>query len=454
MNFIGKLLPVEGYSVRLDGNLSIDYHMSLSHLYQPLVGMQAIMLYHTLLNDINLQREHTIQTHHTLMNYLNSPLDVIYETRLKLEAIGLLKTFENEQDNLKTYTYALQSPFSPITFFKDPMLTELLYHHIGDTKFNALKKYFTTSSSTKQLGDDITASFYDVFDTFKPALANEKQDTETTEQNEEDQKVKEIDFSWIELMLKQRMIPVNKVLTTNNKKLISNMMQLYDLATHEIEKSVLWALTDENILDTEEFKSACHDLFKTQHNTSIRLVPKQEKVQRTPSTETIPQTKEEQLVREFETMSPRELLENLSAGQASEREMKMISDVMTQYGLTTSVMNVLVHYVLMQSNMKLSKPYLDTIATHWSRARLTTAKEAMDFAKKEIEKARDWTSRKRSRQRASQEVIPDWFKERKKYQKKSTQPKSPQRTMDEEKEKEEILALLRKHSSKNKDVQG
>lgn len=458
MKFIGKLLPVEGYYVRLDGDLSVDYNISLSHLYQPLVGMQAIMLYHTLLNDFHLQREHTVQTHHTLMNYLNSPLDDIYKARLKLEAIGLLKTFEYEESDLKTYTYALQSPFSPVTFLQDAMLSELLYHHIGDVKFKALKTFFIKATEETQAHTDVTASFHEVFETFQPTLGKDKQKPkEQHERTDEQITEDDVDFSWIELMLKQRMIPINKVLTKENKKLISNMMFLYNLATYEIEKSILWALTDENILDVDEFKAACHDLYKTEQKTPVRLIPKQDASIKQPTepAESIPQTKEEQLMREFETMSPKQLLESLSTGrQASERELKMISDVMTQHGLTVPVMNVLIHYVLIQSNMKLSKPYLETIATHWSRARLTTAKDAMAFAKKEIEKARHWTSRKQSRQRVSKEVIPEWFNERQKQRKQSAPAQPDLQAVDEDKAKEEVMALLSKHSSKNKDVQG
>src|SRR5690606_32138852 len=96
---------------------------------------------------------------------------------------------------------------------------------------------------------------------------------------------------------------------------------------------------------------------------------------------------EEKLIRQLETMSPKELLEDLSSGhEASEQDLKLIRDVMTSQGLSAPVMNVLIHYVLLQSNMKLSKAYVEKIASHWSRAKLKTAREAMEFAKKEREK--------------------------------------------------------------------
>src|SRR5699024_6528266 len=126
-----------------------------------------------------------------------------------------------------------------------------------------------------------------------------------------------------------------------------------------------------------------------------------------------PTTKEEQLINNFEKSTPKEVLEDFSQGNnASSQDMKVVRDVMTTQGLPKPVMNVLIHYVLLQSNMQLSKAYLETIASHWSRANLKTAKEAMAFAKKQINAQNKPKKNKRSKQKnVSNEVIPDWFKE-------------------------------------------
>src|SRR5699024_10211758 len=132
------------------------------------------------------------------------------------------------------------------------------------------------------------------------------------------------------------MILVEKVLTSWNKAQISQIMHLYDLDLNEIEKSVLWALTDENELDIDEFHAACHDLFKVKHNDVTielkqkeKIEPKQEVKEPTKLT-----TKEEQLTEALETMSPKDLLEDLSSGgHASESDMKLIRDIMSRQGL-------------------------------------------------------------------------------------------------------------------------
>ncbi|WP_188453444.1 replication initiation and membrane attachment family protein [Virgibacillus oceani] len=442
MKFIGNILPVDGYYILQKGYMPEGYAKSLTHLYQPLIGINAISLYQTLLHELDLQQESEPQTHHTLMNYLNLPLDDIYRARIKLEGIGLLKTYEYKTDKNDVYTYELISPFAPHGFFKDAMLSQLLYHHVGQDKFEMLKNNYVHTIDT-QKGNNITASFSDVFHTFQPQFEDAEQIESDTEKD-----IVSLNFSWMKQMLKQRMIPEKDILTAENKKLLTQMMVLYDLASYEIEKAVMWALTAENTLDADEFKNACHDLFKANHNQDVvKLIDKQQNLANR-ETNYKPTSKEEHLIYELQTISPKQLLEDLSSGnRASEQDLKVIREVMTNQGLPSPVMNVLIHYVLLQSNMKLSKAYMDKIASHWSRANLKTAKEAMAFAKAEKNRYKNPASNKQIyRKPSSNEVVPDWFKDRKK--KPQETPKKT--TIDADKEKEEIAELLREFTSNNK----
>lgn len=444
MKFIGEIFPVDGYFVILSEELPENYMKALTHLYQPLIGIHAIALYQTLVNEIDIQENASIQTHHTLMNYLNLPLNELYKARLQLEGIGLLKTFENKREENNYYTYELQSPFAPNEFFKDAMLSELLYHHIGKSKYQLLRRHYL-KKVTRNEGTEITASFKDVFQTFKPSLGHSEQIIK--KKKEVNKHVDMIDFSWMEIVLKQRMIPAEQVLTKENKKLISEMTFLYNLDTIDVEKAILWALTDENKLDAEEFRSACHDVYKkSEHHDTIELVAKNPINIPDKQEENIQLTREEQLLRQFESISPKQLLEDLSSGnQASDRELKMISDIMVKQGLPAPVMNVLIHYVLIQSNMKLSKAYLETIASHWSRAGLKTAQEAMNFAKTEIRKFQKNESRRTNyRKQTSKEVIPEWFKNRK-NQTNNNEKADPQA----EKKRQELADLIKEFANED-----
>src|SRR5699024_5245528 len=134
---------------------------------------------------------------------------------------------------------------------------------------------------------------------------------------------------------------------------------------------------------------------------------------------------------------------------ASAQDMRMISDIMTKQGLTLPVMNVAIYYCLLQSNMRLSKAYLEKIASHWSRLGLETAAQAMEHAQQEIQPKQKRTQRKntkRNTKQQSKEVITDWIKNSKRSNTNTVKKKNQSASLDE-KERDEMLAILKRHSS-------
>ncbi|WP_138415379.1 replication initiation and membrane attachment family protein [Aquibacillus sediminis] len=420
---IGKILPIDGYAVICHYELSSVYFQSLTHLYQPLIGAKALALYQTLHSESLLSGDTSFpQTHHTLMNYISLPLDEIYQERLKLEAIGLLKTFKRDTEENTIYTYQLLEPFTPMEFLQDGMLSQLLYHHLGDKQYRLLRSCFE-QTHLKQVaeGTDVTKNFNDVFDmtsTLTTINLGQEINSEQEPQATNGPPTSDIDFDWLEQMLKQRMLPTASILTEQNKKLMNQMIHLYNLANHEIEKALLWAINDENSLNQEEFKSACLDLFQTkQTKSSTKVINTKDKLKTNESDQAQPVGKEEQFIQLLEQISPRQLLEDLSGGnQASTQDLKVISDVMSKQGLTPGVMNVLVHYVLLKTDMKLTKSYMEKIASHWARKNVKTVRQAMTMAKAEHKKYQQWGNNKQNynyyKKPTKKEVIPDWFHDR------------------------------------------
>ncbi|MRH42896.1 hypothetical protein GH741_09375 [Aquibacillus halophilus] len=454
---IGKLLPIEGYYVIFRGEISTTYFQSLTHLYQPLIGIHAISLYQTLLSE-NVLRNNpkNPQTHHTLMNYLSLPLDEIYQARLKLEAIGLLTTFKEDVDQGKTYIYQLNPPFSFKEFFSDGMLSQLLQHQLGENKYTDLIETFNNShTSFSKLGQNVTASFNDVFQTNEGIFKkNNSKDT-----NFSIDKINNgpsiaydiLDFEWIEQILSQRMLPVAKIMSPKNKKLMTQMVVLYDLTNQDLEKALLWAVSDENLLDIQEFKTACQDLMQTrQKNTDVKQVNSKDGFKFTDSSNSEKTlSKEDQFINMLETISPKQLLEDLSGGnEASSQDLKVIGDVMSQQGLAPGVMNVLIHYVLLKTDMKLTKAYLEKIASHWARKNVTTVRQAMTLAKSESNKYQQWGTNKQQyyKKPSKKEIVPDWFTERKTGEQNENKKKS---TSDDQ-NKEDIEKLLQNYTKNKK----
>ncbi|MBM7555001.1 replication initiation and membrane attachment family protein [Thalassobacillus pellis] len=440
---IGKLLPVDGYYVQLNGPVPRDYELALSHLYQPIIGNNPVALYRTLLGEYDLSTNQEIQTHHTLMTYMTLPLDQVYESRRKLEAIGLMQTYSSKSDTSTIYIYELQPPFSPELFFNDDMLSLLLYHELGNDKYAKLKSSFTQDKFPVDTAENVTASFDEIFHGYQisgPAFTQNKKEEASNivrlrdpvgPKLEDDR----IDFAWIKQSLQEKMYPAEKILTGKNKRVMLQLASLYDLSSQELEKAIGWALNEENQLMIEELKEACHDMSPNKGNvSSLKVLEKRDKVYRDDQVDPHA-SKEEQFISMLERISPRELLEDVAGGnEASVQDLKLIRDVMTEQGLNPGVMNVLVHYVLLKTDMKLSKAYLGKIASHWARKNVTTVRQAMTMAKAEHQKYQQWGKGNKHRSRSvSKEIIPDWFKDHQMNdQSKETAPESKaNRTKDE-----------------------
>lgn len=448
MQYLGKILPIDGYQVEMNASLPADYLAALIHLYQPLVGMNAIHFYQLLLQEEPLSKEVHLQAHHHLMNYLNQSLDQIYEARVKLEAIGLLQTFKKDGEDKTIFTYVLLPPFRPAAFFGDLMLAELLYRQIGKTKFDTLKAHYKKNPVLEK-GDNITVSFNDVFQPFTPD--GEMKITPVPEQQPPGVPIQSIDFSLLSHALTKSMIPVDKVLTETNQRMINQLAVMYDLELDEIEKALMWALTDENEVDIAQFKAACQDFFAKKENVlpQTETTAQQSSPAQAAPQQNKPRTKTEELIQHFETITPKELLEDMSKGNnASEQDIDIISEIATRQNVSNAVLNVAIHYVMLQSNHQLSKRYLETIVSHWSRLGYTTAKQAMDHVANQQQKKANKKPAARSKQPGSQEVIPDWFKNRKTKPQPSKADNKEKQNDLADKDLQELESLLKRHTSK------
>ena len=55
--------------------------------------------------------------------------------------------------------------------------------------------------------------------------------------------------------------------------------------------------------------------------------------------------------------------------RGNESGLAIVEDVMINQKLTPGVVNVLIYYVMLRSDMKLAKTYVEKIAGHWARKR-------------------------------------------------------------------------------------
>ncbi|WLR50176.1 replication initiation and membrane attachment family protein [Bacillus tianshenii] len=430
-----EVLPVDRYIVRKNGLLHAYDRNVVTLLYQPLIGAVATSLYMTLWTESDRLDGFTeTVSHHRLMNSMQLNLQVIYNERLKLEGIGLLKTYvKKDEDNVRTFLYELQPPLTPSQFFYDGVLNVYLYNRIGKSAFHQLKQYFSEQAVEKEQYEDITGSFYETFSsvsaselTARSKEAFEHFKPETGEAYLEREKAKPVsieersfDFELFYNGLSKSMVP-REVFTQDVKDVIVKLAFVYRISPLEMQKLVIQALnpaTDE--IEIDQLRKAARDWYQLEHGGDLPTLS--ERHQPIP-TQTMrgkePQTQEEQLVAHLENISPYECIYELSNGAVpSTEDLQLVEEVMLKQNLPAGVVNVLLQYVMLRSDMKLSKPYVRKIASHWARKNVRTVPEAMKIAKEEHQKYQEWEENKSKRSSSApkrkfvrKEKLPDWFK--------------------------------------------
>ena len=157
--------PADTYLVVNKSIITNEDRTILTMLYQPIIGPLPIILYLSLWSDLDrIELMSTECTHHHLLTNMQISLKEIVETRRKLEAIGLLKTFvKKDTTGINNYIYQLYSPIKANDFFNHPILNIVLYNNLGKKEYERLKNYFKTPRINTSNYEDITASFTDIF---------------------------------------------------------------------------------------------------------------------------------------------------------------------------------------------------------------------------------------------------------------------------------------------------
>lgn len=461
-----EMLPVDRYTVAANGLLHEYDRKVLTFLYQPLIGSTCFSLYMTLWAELAENRLwSSSNTHHSLMNFMDMNLERIYQARVKLEGIGLLKVYEKKDEESRSFIYELIPPLTPEEFFLDGMLNIYLYRKVGKNQYSRLKRFFSDDNiHSKDEYQDVTKSFQDVYMSGHQESISFTSETEQIILPSDGQRfigryepegiqVSQVQFNFDLLAagLNESLVP-KKALTNRVKNAISNLAYLYGIDPIQMKNIVISALTENNEINIEELRKSARDWYQlTNYDQLPSLVDRTQPVlHQTQQKE--PETKEEELLRYLEMTSPRQLLKDISGGaEPSKADLQIIEDVMFQQKLLPGVVNVLIQYVMLKSDMKLTKAYVEKIASHWARKKITTAKEAFVLAKNEHKQYTEWADGKKTPKTTKSsgkkkpirtEMLPDWFDDQEK-----TSPAGKKKDDEElelkKRELEETLKKLR-----------
>ena len=372
-----SLLPADKYEVINKTILTEDDRKNIISLYEPIIGSDAVSLYFTLWRDTEIK---IIYTHHHLMTLLRKNLETIKKSRVILEGIGLLKTYFKEGD-VNSYIYEIYSPLSPKEFFSNPIFN--VDNNIGSYEYDNLKKQFMKQTYSLKEYSDITKKFDEVFkvtsDNIDLSFESVSKETNSIEFKNE------VNFDLVLSSIPKGIIN-EKAFNKRIKDLINNLAFAYNLDTLKISELLRLSINEKGFIDKETLRVETRKYY--QYNNHGRLptiiYQTQPDYLKAPIGDT---SKKGMIINVFENTSPYDFLSSkYGGGMPTSRDLRLLEYLLIDVGLTPSVVNVLIDYVLKKNNNKLNKSFIETIAGQWKRLDIKTAKEAMETAEKENKK--------------------------------------------------------------------
>lgn len=442
--FYKELQPADAFKIRMPYPFSEYDRQLLTLLYQPMVGSDAVSLYLTLWAEGEVLRNET--PHYSLMNTLGMPISKIFESRIQLEAIGLIKTYRKGTDS-RTFLYELCPPLDPKDFFADPLLSMFLFSKIGDIAYRRVRDRFIIPAEDMESYEEVTRIFTDIFQPVhaKAGYPNDSEDFQKRSRNGYKAEY-DFDFGLLHQGLSEQLVP-KRVLTAPIKESICKLAFLYGWGPLEMQKVILLAIDDDYRLTIEGIKKSASEYYKmTVSTTAPKLEPVLAKA---PEPASEPKTRQEELVHYLESAAPIDVLRDIADGKEPlPADVQLANNLVMQHGMEPAVVNVLLQYVLLRTDMKLTKGYVEKIASHWIRKNVSTVPEAMELARTEHAQYMKWksegspTAASKSGSRSNgkplrEEKLPEWF-----YTKDEPQPAAPQKNESLEIEKQKILAKL------------
>lgn len=375
------LLPADQYLVVNKTILTEVDRKNVVSLYEPIIGSVSVSLYLTLWRDLDrLEFVSMDYTHHHLMTLLKTNLETIKIARETLEAVGLIRTYL-KQGEVNQYIYELYSPLSAKEFFNHPIFNVVLYNNIGKYEYDLLKKEYGTFKIDTREYQEISKSFDVTFKSSSELGSFDAVGREILPLNMQDQ----VDFDLILSSLPKGLVS-ERTFGKRMKELINNLAFIYQLDTLKVCEILRLSINEKGAIDKETLRKQTRKYYQyNNHGKLPTLVYRtQPEYLKSPIGD---MSKRGRIIEVFENTSPYDFLKSKYKGvNPTNRDLKLLENLLIDLGLKPAVVNVLIDYTLKKNDNKLSSSFVETVAGHWKRAGIETASDAMKLAEKENKK--------------------------------------------------------------------
>ena len=197
-----------------------------------------------------------------------------------------------------------------------------------------------------------------------------------------------------------------KIFTKDLQELIISLAYFYDLDVTEMQNILKSCINEKGSINRDELRKATRNYYQFDHSgllpTMVELT--QPAYLRKPIGDN---SKKAKMIYTFETTSPIDFLKSKHDGaEPVKRDINLLEDLIIDYKLKPGVVNVLIDYVLRTNDNKLNRNYVETIAGQWSRKKIETVEEAMDFA---IKSHKRNEKIKTNNKTSTIDTVPVWF---------------------------------------------
>jgi len=427
-----ELQPVDSYKIQLSHPFS-DYDRQLLTLfYQPLIGPSAMSLFMTLWADVE-RGDDQEYNHYHLMNILTMPLEPVFEARISLEAIGLLRTFVKRDGDARMYIYELLSPLEAKEFFNDPLLSTFLFSKIGEQAYRNLRSRYAVPVNEREGFNEVSRTFLDVY---KPASQGINMEAEVGTEvigRKEPEGVpfahSNFDFNLLQSGLSEQMVPQTS-LSSVSREIIEKLAFLYSLNPLDMQKVVMMALDEDLQLPEARLRRAAADFYKMSISKQAPVLEKVFVKPLPPAEQTEKLSREDELLYYLENTAPVDMLRDLNDKEPLSVDVQLAERLINTHDLPIGVVNVLLQYVHIRNDGKITNNYVERIASHWMNKKVATAKEALKFSRDEHDKYMQWKNEGQkpptyNRGSKREEMVPEWFYKKDEKPKEKPKKKNP-----------------------------
>ncbi len=395
------LFPADTYIVYNKTILGDMDRKILILLYQPIIGSVATSLYFTLWSYLDVTDTISKEwTHHHLMTSMRMKLKDIVQAREKLEAIGLMKTYQ-KQDNVNHYIYELFSPLTPSEFVNNPILNTTLYRNIGDTEYKKTIENFKIPNINVRDYEEITTPFKEVFESTNLSYEEQLEFEMKEKRNTNIEVESYLDLENIIAMIPDDLLS-KRTLTKETRNLLHKLGFLYQFNEEQMCELIRNSLNERKSIDKVLLKNNCRKYYQFEHSGKLPslVFRNQPEYLRKPLGDN---SKKAKIIYQFETTSPYDFLCSKYNGiRPSKTDLSVLEYLLLDMDLKPGVVNVLIDYVLRINQNKLTKNFVETIASQWAKQKIETVESAMNLAEKEYKNRKNITHKKEIEK-------PEWF---------------------------------------------